>query len=214
MKNISLFKLLVVSVLLISGYSSSVFAQQEKNIFLGFGYNITQPLNNTYINKTGYWGGYLDAEYYIDSTYSVGFNASWNTLLKYIPTKTYDLQNEPGNITTDMYRSIFNIPFTVFGRYHFLQNDRFKPFVGLALGVQYSDFSQYYSLFQNSQSSWGVIARPEAGTVIRLTKNENINMILGVDYSFSTNENKGLLINNLQELGFKIGIQIDLGKRY
>ena len=215
MKKVSLFKILVVSVLLLlMGYSTSIVAQEENKIFIGMGYNITQPLNNTFTDKTGYWGGYLDAEYYIDKTYSVGFNGSWNTLLKYIPTKTYDIQGEPGNITTDMYHSVFNIPLTVYGRYHFMQNDRFKPFVGLALGVQYTDFSQYYSLFQNTQSSWGFVARPEAGTIMRLTKNEKINLIFGVDYSYSTTKNNNLSINNIQGLGLKIGIQIALENRY
>jgi len=215
MKKILLFNLLEISVLLLlMSYSTSVVAQQDKKIFFGMGYNINHPLNNTFTDKTGFWGGYLDAEYYFDKTYSIGFNGSWNTLLKYIPTKTYKRQDQPGNITTDMYHSVFNIPLTVYGRYHFMQNDRFKPFVGLALGAQFTDFSQYYSLYQDNQTSWGLTARPEAGTVIRLTKNENINMILGVDYSFSTTKNKNLSINNMQGLGFKIGVQIALENSY
>ncbi len=215
MKKISLFKLSVVGVLLyLFSFSSTVFAQQEDKLYFGVGYNITHPLSNTFTNETGFWGGHIEAEYYIDKTYSVGFNVGWNTLLKYIPTKTYHLVGEAGDITTDMYHSVYNIPLTLFGRYHFMQTQRFKPFVGLALGAQSTQFAQYYSVYEDKQSAWGVVARPELGTVIRISKNDRTNLIVGVDYSFATNSDKNISINNIQGVEFKVGIQFDMEKRY
>ncbi|NWJ51674.1 MAG: outer membrane beta-barrel protein [Bacteroidetes bacterium] len=215
MKNISLFKLSVaVSLLLLLGSSSSVLAQQENKLFFGVGYNITQPLNNTFTDKTGLYGGHVEAEYYIDKTYSVGLNVSWNTLLKYIPTKTYALQYEAGDITTDMYNSVYNMAYTLFGRYHFKQSDRFQPFVGLALGAQNTEFAEYYSIYQDRQTAWGFIARPEIGTVISISKNNKTNLITGLDYFYSTNANKFIDIKNIQGFEFKVGIQFNLEKRY
>ncbi len=215
MKKISLFNLSVAIVLLfLLGSSSSVLAQQENKLFFGVGYNITQPLNNSFTDKTGFYGGHVEAEYYIDNTYSVGFNASWNTLLKYIPPKTYPLQYEAGDITTDMYNSVYNMAYTLFGRYHFKQNDRFKPFVGLALGAQNTEFEEYYSIYQDRQNKWGFVARPEVGTVICISKNKKTNLIAALDYSYATNANKAIGINNIQGVEFKIGIQFNLERRY
>lgn len=216
MKNISLFKLSVAVVLLfLLGATTTIKAQQQDNkLYFGLGYNITQPLNNSFTDKTGFYGGHIEAEYYIDNTYSVGFNASWNTLLKYIPTTTYGLYGEAGNITTAMDNSTYSTPITLFGRYHFKQHNRFTPYAGLALGAQSTEFAQYYSIYQDKQTSWGFVARPEFGTVIRLTKNDKINLIAGVDYSFATNNDKNLDVKNLQSVGLKIGIQFKMEKRY
>jgi len=214
MKNISLFKLsIAISMLFLLG-SSSAWAQQGNKLYFGVGYNITQPLNNTFTDKTGLYGGHVEAEYYIDKTYSVGFNASWNTLLKYIPTKTYPLQYEAGDITTDMYNSVYNMTYTLFGRYHFKQNNRFKPFVGLALGAQNTEFADFYSIYQDKQTAWGFIARPEIGTVISISKNNKTNLIAGLDYFYGTNSNKNIGINNIQGVEFKVGIQFNLERRY
>lgn len=215
MKEISSFKLSVVAVLLfLLGSSPSVLAQQENKLYFGVGYNITQPLNNSFTDKTGFSGGHIEAEYYIDNTYSVGFNAGWNTLLKYIPTKTYSLISEPGAITTDMYNSVFNTAYTLFGRYHFKQNNRFKPFVGLALGAQSTEYAQYYSIYQEVKNSWGFVARPEVGTVIRISKNNRTNLIVGLDYSYATNSDTDISIHNIQGVELNVGIQFNLERRY
>lgn len=215
MKKISLLKLSVAIVLLfLLGSSSSVCAQEENKLYFGVGYNITQPLNNAFTDKTGFYGGHVEAEYYINKTYSVGFNANWNTLLKYITTKTYPLQYEAGDITTDMYNSVYNMAYMLFGRYHFKQNDRFKPFVGLALGAQNTEFAEYYSIYQDRQTAWGFVARPEVGTVIRISKNNRTNLIIGLDYFYATNNNKDIGINNIQGFEFNVGIQFNLERKY
>jgi outer membrane protein W len=215
MKDISLFKLsIAVSMLFLLSSSSLVRAQEENKLYFGIGYNITQPLNNTFTDQTGLYGGHVEAEYYINKTYSVGFNTSWNTLLKYIPTKTYPLLYEAGDITTDMYNSVYNMAYTLFGRYHFKQNERFKPFLSLAMGAQNTEFTEFYSIYQDRQTAWGFIVRPEIGTVISISKNNKTNLIAGLDYFYSTNSNKSLNINNIQGVEFNIGIQFNLERRY
>ena len=90
--------------------------------------------------------------------------------------------------------------------YYFQGGKHVRPYVGLALGTQYSQQSLYYNIFVTEGKNWGFLARPEAGILFKFEETSRTHILLGVSYSYSTNKNSSFKINNLEFLLANLGV--------
>lgn len=183
-----------------------VFAQAQRlhNLY-GFSWEVSFP-SNDFVDKVSYNGGRFEYRHFFKPNISVGGALSWNNFSQYYPRATYENEDQTQAITTDTYRTIFNLPITVNGHYYFAQGAYFRPFVGLGLGTMYSDQELYYNIFVTEEENWGFIARPEIGTLISFSNTSNVNMMLSAGYNYATNKSNKLKIDNLSNFWVSIGI--------
>jgi hypothetical protein len=185
--------------------STQMQAQRLHNLY-GFSWEVSFPAGTEFIDKVSYAGGRFEYRHFIKENLSVGGAISWNNFGQYVSRQTYENADQTQAITTDMYRTVFNLPMTVNAHYYFGGGVTFKPYVGLGLGAQYSDQEAYYNIFISEDENWGFIARPEIGTLINLGSTGGFRMMLGGGYNYSTNSNSSFRIDNLSTYWVSVGI--------
>jgi outer membrane protein W len=202
MKNI--FAALIILAVIASG---SCMAQPHKDFLYSLSWEASKPLsNNSFLDKTSFAGGKFEFRKFIDRNFSLGVFINWNSYYQYTPRTTYTNTEQSQAVTTDMYRYIYTLPFGITGHYYFDAGKQVKPYVGLALGPQYSEQNLYFNIYQSTSKNWGFLLRPELGVIVMPRYWHNAGILLGSGYSFSTNKNNSLGIKNLQNLTFQVGL--------
>ena len=84
-------------------------------------------------------------------------------------------------------------------------SDVFIPYVGLGLGALYAKPAIYFNIYAIEEDSWGFLARPEIGGIIKLGHDGMWGILVGVDYSLSTNKEEIFKIDNMQSFGVTAG---------
>jgi hypothetical protein len=195
-------KLLFVFICLIT---EMAWAQDDKYFYLGL--DINKPLSNTqWINSVstrGVRGGY---RVFINRKFSAGLDVSWNTFDQYHPTET--VQYPTGAITTDYFKYLYTYSIAASGQYYFTvgDGDRFLPYAGLGLGATNTEFIKYYNIYKDSQTSWGFLARPEAGIVVKIGPRGSMGVMGAIHYDYATNKSDKFSYKNFSSMGFQIGL--------
>ena len=136
--------------------------------------------------------------------FAVGGFASFGTNNKYVPKQTYQLENNAA-ITTDLDRSIYQVPFGVMTRIRFMRGE-FQPYLGTKIGAEFSTQSTYMSTFVNRHDNWGFYMSPEIGFTYFPFEKTDLGFQLAIYYSFCTNKNSDYDLKGIKNLGFKLGI--------
>jgi hypothetical protein len=202
-----MFRKFVLAILIIPAVLETHGQKNHQAVFTdemaAFSWNINVPISNDFTNKTSFDGARLDYRKMIKPDLSVGLEMSWYGYDQYIPVKTYQIPH--GAVTTDFYDYMYVIPVGVNAHHYFHFSDLISPYAGLALGATYSEDKLYYNTYVSSYYNWGFMISPEIGAVIKFTENSGVGILVGVNYSYSTNKQKEIKINGLQSLGFQIG---------
>ena len=179
-------------------------AQMGKKYYINGGWQFNGTLANGFAESAQGYGAYMEGGYYVTPMFAVGAFASFNTNTEYVPEKTYTF-SDMSALTTDLDRSIYQVPFGATMRYRFLRT-MFQPYVEAKMGAEYSSQNTYMSTFVNKHDNWGFYISPEIGVTVFPFETTDVGFQVAAYYSYATNENKSYDIKGINNLGFKLGI--------
>jgi opacity protein-like surface antigen len=198
-------------ILYIIAASAAIFAataqadaQMSKEFYINGGWQFNGTLANDFAESAQGYGAYLEGGYFVTPMFAVGGFASFNTNNQYVPTKTYTFSDQSA-LTTDLTRSIYQVPFGATMRYRFMRS-MFQPYVEAKVGAQYSTQNIYMSTFVNQHENWGFYVSPEIGLTFFPFERTDFGFQVAAYYSYATNRSKAIDIAGLNNLGFKLGI--------
>lgn len=179
-------------------------AQVGRCYYVDAGWQFNGTVSNVFSDNASGWGAYLEGGYYFLPRVAAGVFASFNTNNEYFPKRTYDAGNGTA-VTTDMYHSLYQVPFGATLRYRFAWK-KIQPYAEAKLGANYAREYELYSTFGAADSQWGFYVSPEIGVVIHPFNKSNLGLQLSAYYSYATNRSEAFGINGLNNAGFKLGI--------
>ena len=198
-------------ILYIIAASAAIFAataqagaQMSKEYYFNGGWQFNGTLANDFAESAQGYGAYFEGGYFVTPMLAVGGFASFNTNNQYVPTKTYTFSDQSA-LTTDLTRSIYQVPFGATLRYRFMRS-MFQPYVEAKVGAQYSTQNIYMSTFVNQHENWGFYVSPEIGLTFFPFEKTDFGFQVAAYYSYATNSSKAIDITGLNNLGFKLGI--------
>ncbi|ULQ58106.1 outer membrane beta-barrel protein [Flavihumibacter rivuli] len=196
MKKLTIFLSIALMITLTS--------QAQHNMF-GISWGINIPNNSSYLDKTSFAGGKVEWRHFINKKFSAGLSLDWATYEQYLPRQTFKSADGNSAITSDFVAQAYQLPITATAHYYFGEGTMFKPFAGLAIGAQYMQNSLYYNVYVSDEYSWGFVVRPEIGAIIKPNPSQNWGILLGANYSYSTNKIEVLNRDSFRNIGFNIG---------
>lgn len=210
--------LYALCAIVLMGWQTSAIAQEEggrkgRGDFSSH-WQMGIPLNNDYVdNNFSGWGASFEGHYFISGQVALGAFISWQTYMNYFPRQTYpfDNGNYAGALTMDRYQTIYELPFGLSGRFHFLPSESmFDPYIGLKFGANYSIMRRYYNIYEGYSDNWGFTVLPELGAIISPMPNRAVGLHLAVFYAYATNESDNVAINisGLSNIGFRVGLNV------
>ncbi|GAO41111.1 outer membrane beta-barrel protein [Flavihumibacter petaseus] len=194
-------KKILVILLLTLVYVGASAQKTGANLFSA-AWDVSFPTNNDFLTKTSLAGFRFDYKKFLTDNLSVGATLSWNSYEQYIARQTYEKDRTA--VTTDMERTIYNVPMALTAHYYFKGPKTIRPFAGLGIGAQYSDQTIYYNIYQTDVDNWGFLLKPEIGAYYPLgTRGAAI--VLGGSYAWATNKNDAFRINSLTNFSVHLG---------
>lgn len=184
--------------------TSRADAQMSKKYYINGGWQFNGTLANDFAESAQGYGAYIQGGYFVTPMLAVGGFASFNTNNEYVPRETYKF-SDMSALTTDLNRSIYQVPFGASVRYRFLRS-MFQPYIEAKLGAEYSTQSTYMSTFVNRHDNWGFYVSPEIGMTFFPFERTDFGFQIAAYYSYATNRNESVDIKGLNNLGFKLGI--------
>ena len=185
-------------------FSVSADAQMGKRDYINAGWQFNGTVGNPFVKSAQGYGAYIEGGYYITPMFAVGGFASFNTNNKYYPKQTYTFDDKSA-LTTDVDRSIYQVPFGATMRTRFMRSE-FQPYLETKIGAEFSTQSTYMSTFVNGHDNWGFYLSTELGMTVFPFEKTDFGFPLAAYYSFSTNKNTRSNIKGINNLGFKLGI--------
>ena len=179
-------------------------AQMGKRDYINGGWQFNGTVANSFVQNGQGYGAYIEGGYYLTPMFAIGGFASFNTNNEYIPKQTYTF-SDGSALTTDLDRSVYQVPFGSTFRVRFLRSE-IQPYVQAKIGTEYSVQSTYMSTFVNRHDNWGFYMSPEVGLTFFPFHKTDFGFQVAAYYSYSTNNNKSYDINGLNNVGFKLGI--------
>jgi hypothetical protein len=136
-------------------------AQMGKRDYINGGWQFNGTVANNFVQNGQGYGAYIEGGYYLTPMFAIGGFASFNTNNEYIPKQTYTF-SDGSALTTDLDRSVYQVPFGTTFRVRFLRSE-VQPYVQAKIGTEYSVQSTYMSTFVNRHDNWGFYMSPEIG---------------------------------------------------
>lgn len=180
-------------------------AQASLNSYFNVDWQFNIPISNDFSNGASGWGMNFEGGYYITQDIAVGAFLNFHTNNEYFSRRTISL-SETLSMNTRQQHQMFTLPFGLLVRYRFIESD-FQPYVGLKLGACYSEFNNFYYIFEKEQNRWGFYMSPEVGFNFYPWAN-GVGFHAALYYSFATNKCNIMSYkqNTLNNVGFRIGI--------
>jgi hypothetical protein len=194
-------KTCIISALMLT--TTLAFAQ-EKYFYLAL--DINKPMVNTKwidaVSAHGFKAGYRG---FINPKFSAGIDIGSTTFEQYNPTETH--QNGNGAVTTDYFKYIYSYSAVVSGQYNFQigNGETLFPYAGLGLGANNNEYVLYYNIYQDSERSWGFLARPEAGILVKIGRG-SFGAMAAIHYDYSTNKSDKFNYSTFSNVGVQIGV--------
>ncbi len=179
-------------------------AQMGKKDYINAGWQFNGTVGNDFVTTGQGYGAFIEGGYYLTPKFAVGGFVNFSTNNDYIPKKTYTFDDKSA-LTTDLDRSIYQVPFGATFRYRVMR-DIVQPYVEARVGAEYSAQSIYMSTFVNRHENWGFYISPEIGLTFFPFHKTDLGFQVAAYYSYSTNRNKSYDIDGLNNIGFKVGI--------
>ena len=180
-------------------------AQISLDTYYNIDWQFNIPLGNNFSSTASGWGMNFEGGYYVTPQIAVGGFLSFHTNNEYFSRRTIAI-NETLSMNSDQQHQMFTLPFGLLARYRFQEAD-FQPYVGMKLGMCYSQFSNYYYIFLTDENRWGFFMSPEIGFNYYPWAN-GVGFHMAIYYSFATNKcdlmsYKQSILNNI---GFRLGL--------
>lgn len=201
MKRIIYIMTVMLSVFLVS---QEAFAQMGKKHFFNAGWQFNGTLDNNVATTAQGYGAYFEAGHYLAPNFAVGGFVEFSTNNEYIGKKTYYFEDKAA-LTTDLDKSLYQLPFGAMARYRFSRGV-FQPYFQAKVGAEYSTQSMYMSTFMNRENNWGLYLSPELGFTVFPFEKHDFGFHFAVYYSYASNENDDYDMEGINNLGFKLGV--------
>ena len=185
-------------------FAGTADAQMGMREDVNIGWQFNGTVGNSFVETASGYGAYIEGGYYITPMFAVGGFASFNTNNDYIPKQTYTFKDQSA-LTTDVDRSIYQVPFGLTMRTRFMRGE-LQPYLGTKIGAEFSTQSTYMSTFVNRHDNWGFYMSPEVGLTYFPFDKTDVGFQFAVYYSFSTNKNSDYDLKGIKNLGFKLGV--------
>ena len=185
-------------------FAGTADAQMGKREYINAGWQFNGTVGNSFVETASGYGAYIEGGYYITPMFAVGGFASFNTNNDYIPKQTYTFKDQSA-LTTDVDRSIYQVPFGLTMRTRFMRGE-LQPYLGTKIGAEFSTQSTYMSTFVNRHDNWGFYMSPEVGLTYFPFDKTDVGFQFAVYYSFCTNKNSDYDLKGIKNLGFKLGV--------
>ena len=185
-------------------FAGEANAQMGKRDYINAGWQFNGTPNNSFAESAQGYGAYLEGGYYVTPMFAVGGFASFNTNNQYFPKQTYTYSDKSA-LTTDIDKSIYQVPFGTTLRVRFLRG-MVQPYAEAKIGTEYSTQNIYMSTFVTRQDNWGFYVSPEVGLTFFPFHSTDLGFQIAAYYSYATNQNKTFDITGINNLGFKLGI--------
>lgn len=195
---------IVTAVFALAAFSITADAQMGKKDYINAGWQFNGTVGHSFVKSAQGYGAYIEGGYYLTPMFALGGFASFNTNNEYFPKQTYTFDDQSA-LTTDLDRSVYQVPFGLTMRTRFLRGE-LQPYLGTKIGAEYSSQSTYMSTFVNRHDNWGFYMSPEIGLTYFPFEKTDVGFQFAVYYSFSTNKNESYDIKGLKNLGFKLGL--------
>ena len=179
-------------------------AQMGKRYYVNAGWQFNGIVDNAFVHSAQGYGAYIEGGYHLTPMFAVGGFASFSTNNEYIPKRTYTFEDGSA-LTTDLDRSIYQVPFGAEMRVRFLRGG-IQPYAGARIGAEYSTQSTYMSTFVNRHHNWGVYLSPELGCTCYPFYKTDVGFHMAIYYSYSSNSNFSYDIKGMNNLGFRLGL--------
>ena len=95
-------------------------AQMGKKTYVNGGWQFNGTPGNTFAESAQGYGAYIEGGYYLTPMFAIGGFASFNTNNQYYPKQTYTFTDKSA-LTTDLDKSIYQVPFGSTLRVRFLR---------------------------------------------------------------------------------------------
>lgn len=185
-------------------FAATANAQMGKKEYINAGWQFNGTVANSFVENASGYGAYIEGGYYITPMFALGGFASFNTNNDYIPKQTYTFKDNSA-LTTDVDRSIYQVPFGLTMRTRFMRGE-LQPYLGTKIGAEFSTQSTYMSTFVNRHDNWGFYMSPEVGLTYFPFEKEDVGFQFAVYYSFCTNKNSDYDLKGIKNFGFKLGL--------
>lgn len=179
-------------------------AQMGKKYYINGGWQFNGTVSNNVAESAQGYGAYIEGGYYLTPMIALGGFASYNTNNEYHPKATYTFDDKSA-LTTDLDRSIYQVPFGAVMRLRFMRTE-LQPYFSAKLGAEYSTQSTYMSTFVSRDDNWGFYVSPEIGLTWFPFRKADFGFQFAAYYSYATNRSKSYDMNGINNLGFKLGI--------
>ena len=196
-------KITTVFVLLIAACAPG-FAQ-DKYFYINL--DVNMPLSNSeWISSTSTKGLRAGYRVFLNEKFSAGLDISWATFDEYLPTQT--IENGNGAITTDYFKYLYSYSAAASGQYNFRigESETFFPYVGLGVGAMRNEYVLYYNIYKDTEQSWGFLARPETGLLVKFGRRRSVGAMAAIHYDFATNQSEKFQYDRFSALGFQVGL--------
>jgi hypothetical protein len=197
----SIYIMAAAALLLFSGTAE---AQMGKKEYINAGWQFNATVANSFVENASGYGAYIEGGYYLTPMFAVGGFASFHTNNEYVPKQTYTFKDQSA-LTTDVDRSIYQVPFGLTMRTRFMRQE-FQPYLGTRIGTEFSTQSTYMSTFVNRHDNWGFYMSTELGFTYFPFQKTDFGFQLALYYSFCTNRNSDYSLKGIKNLGFKLGV--------
>lgn len=175
--------------------------------YLNVDWQVGVPLDNGFADDASGWGMHFEGGYFVTPSLAVGPFLSFQTNHESLSYRTIDLGGGAA-LSTAQKHSLFQLPFGLSARYHWLPERVFQPYAGLKLGASYAEMSSYYHVVKQYTGSWGFYVSPEIGVSIFPNPANRIGIHVAAYYSFATNKDRLLTysVDRINNFGIRVGI--------
>ena len=198
--------MLLALVVLVAAFSpSKARAQVSLDSYFNVDWQFNIPLGNSFSNDASGWGMNFEGGYYVTQDLAVGGFLNFHTNNEYFPRQTISL-TETLSMNSRQQHQMFTMPFGALVRYRLMESD-FQPYVGMKLGMCYSEFNNYYYIFMKGQNRWGFYMSPEVGFNWYPWPN-GLGFHMAIYYSYATNRCNIMSYtqDGLNNIGFRLGV--------
>jgi hypothetical protein len=148
----------------------------------------------------------FEAGSYLTENASLGLFMAYHSNHEYVGRETLAVGNG-ASLTTDQQHTLFQLPFGVAGRYTFMRESTFQPYVSLKVGPQFARLTSDFSAYQTRDNTWGFYFSPEIGmNIYPWVYGPGIHV--AAYYSYGTNKGDVLTysVSGLSNFGLRIGV--------
>ena len=197
-----IYTLAVLTAVLLA--TTQANAQMGKPYYINGGWQFNGTVANNVAESAQGYGAYMEGGYYVTPMIAVGGFASFNSNDQYYGKQTFYFDDHSA-LTTDLTRSLYQVPFGATLRCRFLWTE-LQPYIEAKIGTEYAQQSTYMSTYVSRHDNWGFYISPEIGMSWFPFSQTDFGFQLAAYYSYATNSNKAYNLNGINNLGFKLGV--------